>query len=302
MNWICVATNIKNDVSVALIADACKVRIAEAVGLVTNVYCDLPKNARDGDISAVPDVLIEQWARWEGKRGVFAKAFRANLCNSEGIVRSWEKYNGAAIRESDANIERVREWRKNRQKKPDSTGDVTPTVRRTKRVTNTVANAVTNADRTAVDVDVDKDLTTATANAAAAVSRERAEPPAAAAAELPEQFAQRAAELRANFTDPRAALAFDRHMRASRNPEGFLLDVEYAAKLRPSDHAAGVPWDVIGQALHELSAKGRTATEHLIRVFAGPILTPSTPTTAMSEADAEAAMLRRIEAGEFARG
>lgn len=301
MNWICVATNIKNDVSVALIADACKVRIAEAVGLVTNVYCAMPKGARDGNISTVPDLLLEQWASWEGKRGHFAKAFRANLC-TDGIVRSWEKYNGAAIRESDESIERSKEWRKNRKRTPEQTGERTENERRSQQGSPRRTKRRTNDKRTPLDVDVDKDLTTATANAAAAVSRERAEPPAAAAAELPEQFAQRAAELRANFTDPRAALAFDRHMRASRNPEGFLLDVEYAAKLRPSDHAAGVPWDVIGQALHELSAKGRTATEHLIRVFAGPILTPAAPSTTTSEADAEAAMLRRIEAGEFIRG
>lgn len=126
-------------------------------------------------------------------------------------------------------------------------------------------------------------------------------PPAAAPDEPPE-FAERKAALRAQFTDERSVLAFDRHCRASRNPEGFLLDVEYAAKPRPSDGAEGVPWDVIGLAMHELSAKGMPATEHLIRKFAAPIMAPAAAPGAgeMTAEQAEAAMLRRIHAGEFA--
>lgn len=129
-------------------------------------------------------------------------------------------------------------------------------------------------------------------------------PPAAAAADLQRPgFAERCATMRAMFvTDERHALAFDRHLRASRNPEGFLLDVEYAAKLRPSDGMPGVPWEVIGLALHEMGTKGLVASEHLIRKFAGPIMHPTSAQGGRpldDEAAIEADVLRRIQAGEF---
>ncbi len=128
-------------------------------------------------------------------------------------------------------------------------------------------------------------------------------PPAAAAADLAPGYAQRRDALRSHFADDeRHALAFDRHLRASRNPEGFLLDVEYAAKERPSDGAPAVPWSVIGLALHELSTKGRPATEHLIRAFAGPIMAPAELQRPTDDAAVEADMLRRAAAGEFIRG
>lgn len=128
---------------------------------------------------------------------------------------------------------------------------------------------------------------------------------AAAASDVhdPEAYARRRDAIRARFADERAVLAFDRHCRAARHPDALLLDLEAASRERPSDGAPGLSWDVIGLVLHELSVKGKPATEHLIRVFAAPIVSPigrQTPDTpAMSEAEIEADMLRRIEAGEF---
>jgi hypothetical protein len=41
--------------------------------------------------------------------------FRAQLCDDDGTVRAWEKYNGAAIREAKASRERMRQWREKRK-------------------------------------------------------------------------------------------------------------------------------------------------------------------------------------------
>jgi hypothetical protein len=113
MNWIRIATGITRDRRTAAIADACGVRFTEALGCMVAVLTNLPFEAKDGDIADVPDVHLERWAMWEGKRGVFAKAFRDQMCE-DGAVRAWEKYNGAAIRKSEADAQK----RKNPKETP----------------------------------------------------------------------------------------------------------------------------------------------------------------------------------------
>jgi hypothetical protein len=130
---------------------------------------------------------------------------------------------------------------------------------------------------------------------------------AAAASEVgdPAAYGKHRDRIAAQFTDERARLAFERHCRASRFPDALLLDIEAASRERPSDGAPGVPWDVIGTVLHELSVKDRRPTEHLIRVFSEPMLTPRDPRTAAprdrqkTDAEIEAEFMARIERGEF---
>lgn len=108
MSWVRVASTITHDSKVDALSDRCAVRVAEAVGLIVGVLTHLPAEARDGDISAVSDRLIERWGGWEGERGVFASAFRALMCDEKGVVRAWEKHNGAALRRMENDLERKR--------------------------------------------------------------------------------------------------------------------------------------------------------------------------------------------------
>ena len=111
MNWIKVAVDMKSDDAMGVIVDECDVSRYAAVGLCVNVLGTMALKAQDGDLSAVRDSTIEEWAGWDGKRGRFAAAFRTAMCR-DGIVRSWEKYNGAAIRKAEADIERIRAKRR----------------------------------------------------------------------------------------------------------------------------------------------------------------------------------------------
>jgi hypothetical protein len=54
----------------------------------------------------VSDATLEQWAMWRGRKGVFAAAFRAQLCDEQGVMRSWAKYNGSKLRELATDRER----------------------------------------------------------------------------------------------------------------------------------------------------------------------------------------------------
>lgn len=106
MKWIKVVTRIADDQDIGRLADALKVKTAHAIGLCVCVFIRLPEQAKTGDVSQVPTSTLEEWARWTGKRGAFATAFRAILCTAEGVVRDWESINGAAIREYERTAKR----------------------------------------------------------------------------------------------------------------------------------------------------------------------------------------------------
>lgn len=144
MNWIRICIDIADDPSIGAIADACDIPLAEAVGCVVSVLCKLPAHAKDGGIETISDRTIEQWANWEHQRGRFAQAFRAAMCDEAGVVKAWERHNGAAMREAEAARDRMREARKkpkaNASTEPPATAPETsaarsPNVRRTVRPT-----------------------------------------------------------------------------------------------------------------------------------------------------------------------
>lgn len=137
MNWIRVGITIMDDSDIDTMASACGVRIAEMVGCVVGVLVHLPAEAKDGNITEKSDRLLEKWACWQGKKGRFAAAFRQHLCREDGVVRSWEKYNGAALRESDRTRERAKEWRDKKIANPVPNGDRTPYATRTESVDET---------------------------------------------------------------------------------------------------------------------------------------------------------------------
>lgn len=137
MRWIRVEVVIGDNPSIGAVADALGLRVTEAVGLCVLVFVKLPAHAKDGALATVTDSTLEQWAQWRGKRGAFARCFREFLCDADGVVRDWERINGAAIRESEATAERVRNLRANRKKDPEVTTPAPrplPRVRRTPSV------------------------------------------------------------------------------------------------------------------------------------------------------------------------
>lgn len=115
MPWIRMDTAMKRDPRIWAMADTLKREPAAIVGYVLNVLAEFPEHAADGDLSAVPDALVEQWAMWPGRRGAFAAQFFAQLCDGR-VVRAWEKHNGSAMRALGAARERMRVARTKRER------------------------------------------------------------------------------------------------------------------------------------------------------------------------------------------
>jgi hypothetical protein len=146
MAWVAIDLNIANDPAVHRIAAALRIRIPEAVGLLVLAFASMVQHAPDGRIGDVPDTLLEQWARWHGKRGAFAAQFRAELTDETGQVRAWEKWNGNNLRRLDAARERARVWRESRDRERD---DRAKNANGTANGTHTGAGTSTHTERVA---------------------------------------------------------------------------------------------------------------------------------------------------------
>jgi len=130
MNWIRIAANIGADPKVVLIGNVVGVGTPTAVGHIVLMLTGVGGSVPSGDLSNVPDDCIEVWAQWYGKgkkRGVFAGAVRAYLCNAEGVITAWDKYNGVAIRDNQRNKLRQKEWRERKREGTTVTPPVTVT-------------------------------------------------------------------------------------------------------------------------------------------------------------------------------
>jgi hypothetical protein len=115
VNWIRIAVGITRDPSIIGLSEAVGVSVPTTTGHVVGVLTSMPEGCPTGDLSAVSDATLEQWGLWRGRRGVFAAAFRAHLCDAQGVVRSWEKHNGASLRRAQEASDRAKKWREERK-------------------------------------------------------------------------------------------------------------------------------------------------------------------------------------------
>lgn len=111
MEWVAIDVHIAGDAVTHRLAEAFRLRVPEAAGLLTLAFAGMAQHAQDGELADITDSQIESWVMWHGRRGAFAAFFRAQLCDEHGCVRAWEKYNGRSIRRAEAAKVRTRQWR-----------------------------------------------------------------------------------------------------------------------------------------------------------------------------------------------
>jgi hypothetical protein len=96
VTWIRWECNTPDHAVIGQLAEALSIREAEALGLFNGVCCRLGQHRPEGTVDLVPDISIERWSLWQGKRGRFAAAFR-ELCverrdgqeDPVGTVKGW---------------------------------------------------------------------------------------------------------------------------------------------------------------------------------------------------------------------
>lgn len=95
VTWIRVHSHLVGRPVVARCAAACGIDHYKAAGHLVTLWGAVSLHAENGQVVAVPDVLLEQWAGWTGKRGRFAAWLRADHMDADGRIREWDEYQGA---------------------------------------------------------------------------------------------------------------------------------------------------------------------------------------------------------------
>lgn len=139
--------------------------VPAAIGHLTMLFGAIKASAPSGDLTGVPDDLLEEWARWRGKRGRLASAFRA-LFAPDGDLHDWEEWNGDLIRQQEANREKARNWRLKQAANRSTNGATNGTRTSTETVRELVREPYANGTRTAnLPTDLPKDLKASAAQA-----------------------------------------------------------------------------------------------------------------------------------------
>lgn len=126
VNWIRVAVAIGDDPDIHELAGRLNIPVAQAVGLVVCTLARFPEHAPDGNLTQLRDSLLERWAGWDGEKGQYATELR-DIFLTDGVWASWEKHNGAAMRDAEAARQRAAEYRRrNAERLLESTPNGTP--------------------------------------------------------------------------------------------------------------------------------------------------------------------------------
>ena len=89
MTWIRWETSTPQSDVVGELAARLKIGLAQALGHYNAACCGFGDHRQDGKVAEVSDDLLEQWALWKGKPGLFAKAFRDRCADPDGVLRGW---------------------------------------------------------------------------------------------------------------------------------------------------------------------------------------------------------------------
>lgn len=89
-------------------------------GLLVSLWGRVIDEQEDGDVSGRDDHALEEWAGWGGKRGHFAREFRARF-TTDGHIREWDDYQGTLINRRERDRFRKRTG-KTKEGAPNSSG------------------------------------------------------------------------------------------------------------------------------------------------------------------------------------
>jgi hypothetical protein len=111
--WIRVHANLMDKPVVYRLAQALRLDPVKAGGHLVAFWGKVAQHAQNGHVASLPDVQLEEWAKWNGKRGAFATWLRGAHLDNDGRVREWDEYAGALELRREKERTRIRQKRAN---------------------------------------------------------------------------------------------------------------------------------------------------------------------------------------------
>jgi hypothetical protein len=108
--WIRVETNIGGNLKVQRARTVLGLSTAEMVGLLVILWGEIAEHNPRGEVHDIPAATLEEWAGWRGEPGRFAEIF-LQMFTTDGVIDSWEEFQGKLIERQIADRERKRQER-----------------------------------------------------------------------------------------------------------------------------------------------------------------------------------------------
>lgn len=89
---------------------------AAAGGHLCALWGKFAEHQPDGRAARRDDEQMEEWAQWKGKAGTFATAFRDRFVGTDGVIRLWDEYQGAALDKREKDRQRKEKERKDKER------------------------------------------------------------------------------------------------------------------------------------------------------------------------------------------
>lgn len=100
MTWIRLECDFPDHELIGALAEGLRVDPDRAAMCLIRVWCRFGEFRVDGLAKAITDTTLEDWARWRGRRGTFAKVFR-EVCCDEGKIKGWWRQEKLLHREAE---------------------------------------------------------------------------------------------------------------------------------------------------------------------------------------------------------
>lgn len=130
MTWIRVEATVIDHPKTALCAQRCGVGVPAVLGHLVALWGQVALHRPHGDLRDVADPTLEDWAKWRGGRGRFARAFRAVYMDGT-LIHGWGERQGKLALRSIK--ETLRKGKQRQRVKSPSRGTPRETPRETPR-------------------------------------------------------------------------------------------------------------------------------------------------------------------------
>ncbi|MCL2300249.1 MAG: hypothetical protein FWC27_08920 [Firmicutes bacterium] len=115
MAWIKAQQALRDHRKILAVAGKLEIEPAHAVGLLILLWLWAVDNAPNSDLTGIPPRSIARAAQWDGNPDDFLKALQAAQLLDGSAIHDWDDHVGTLIEKREADAERKRKERENKQ-------------------------------------------------------------------------------------------------------------------------------------------------------------------------------------------
>lgn len=252
LEFVAIDPGIARDTRIAFMAAGLQRDRYWVAGHFPAFFGEVARHQPDGNLSAIPDDLLDEWA---GNVEGWGAQVRAHMCDDDGVLRSWMKYNGEKLLALQQDRERKREAREAQRngRGPSAENPRTRPPQKGRRVAGQSEDSPGNVRGPSTSTVTETDINISAQRARASVERLLTEVRQVATAH---------------------AWAFEATLQEHSDPESFVVSIRAMVDGSEGPEAAAIPLSVLAKALADMRANDQPLSMETLRIYAGKAMKP----------------------------